>query len=380
MYITVPPSPTSPITETIYLDSKGSSSSVDEGILADSPTVTATVIHSVIATQLVSVVQAPTTTEEQGLYSFTENNGTTTWLGGKTPPATATFHVSTSLVTLQPVPLSSPVSPGGTGGTPSFSTLSSTKTVIVTPIETVTEISTQTRIGPIYSASGPKAYSGLRTQGWNGTVTPPTNANPRATWGDSTANQPQYQTGIKGKPTAGGSKDYSHGTFAGNSTTRVVPRQLGRIVVVTMEGAGVSWTNNYDGLTPTSSSADDLGVVPVTAVSSSCKFTQRSRSSTDKESSNSFTHRWHISMGLESIPELLYSRHSSFICASKDHIPTDSTIRRNHSLQEHWGSWHQNFIFVFCIILKHIKGFSIRNADDNFALWRQHGRFHCRFR
>ena len=43
--------------------------------------VTTTITSSVTSTQVVSVIQASSPAEGQALYSFTEENGTTTWLG-----------------------------------------------------------------------------------------------------------------------------------------------------------------------------------------------------------------------------------------------------------------------------------------------------------
>lgn len=84
IYITVPASPT---TETVYALSTASIATANiEGLengaaLVTSNSVTTTVTSSVIFTQVVSVIQASSPAEDQAAYSFTEENGTTVWLG-----------------------------------------------------------------------------------------------------------------------------------------------------------------------------------------------------------------------------------------------------------------------------------------------------------
>lgn len=84
IFVTVPASPT---TETIYALSKGSiaTAAIDALVNGAAPVtsnaVTMTVTGSVASTQVISVIQASSPAEGQALYSFTEGNGTTTWLG-----------------------------------------------------------------------------------------------------------------------------------------------------------------------------------------------------------------------------------------------------------------------------------------------------------
>ncbi|KAM0800859.1 hypothetical protein BDR22DRAFT_237313 [Usnea florida] len=256
IFVTLPASPT---TETIYSLSQGSLATADieasvNGATQVTPTaVTATVIASVISTQVISIIQASSPAEGQADYSFFENNGTTSWLGA-TPPASASLITSTQVVTLQPVPPGyiappSEILPSAT----SFLTLSSTETV------TETHTETQTLAIPTISASA-GAYTGFASKGWNtsmsafitvksSTIVSVTVAEKLA-YLSSTA-YPVVSSGVVPLPT-------------GNATRYVKARAAANMVVASIDGVAVSWTNNYDGTPPLAFSTPSV-VAPVTA-------------------------------------------------------------------------------------------------------------------
>ncbi len=72
--------------------------------------------HYLAVTHIVTVIEAAVSSDKKGLpsYSFVENDGKTEWLGGKTPPASRSYDIVTSYVTIQPsvgtVTLTSPES------------------------------------------------------------------------------------------------------------------------------------------------------------------------------------------------------------------------------------------------------------------------------
>ena len=138
IFVTVPPSP---LTETIYALGRGSNAPADIEALVNgearltSTAVTTTVTTPVTSTQVIRVIQASSPAEGQAAYSFTEENGTTTWLGA-TPPSSASLITSTQVVTLQPVPPGYLGSQEGVTPLMSYLTHSSTETIIETRTET----------------------------------------------------------------------------------------------------------------------------------------------------------------------------------------------------------------------------------------------------
>ena len=255
IFITVPASPT---TEALYALSDGSAATVGIEALANgvaqvtSTAITKTVTATVVSTQAISVIQASSPSEDQALYSFAEDNGTTTWLGA-TPPASASLITSTQVVTVQPVPPGYVAPPVEATPVTSYLTLSSTETL------TETHTETQTLTVPTASASA-GAYTGLASNGWNSstskiiTVKSPavgsvTNAENLAQY-PGTA-YPMVSSGLVPVP-------------RGNTTHLNKARDIADTIVVTIDGVVVSWTNSYDGTDLSSSDTSPI-VAPVTA-------------------------------------------------------------------------------------------------------------------
>lgn len=149
-----------------------------------------------------------------GPYSFAEENGSTIWLGGKTPTSGAAFVTNTLVVTLQPQPSSTE--------TVSFTT--SSGTTLTSEDQTTTSWTTLSStsfythyLTNLLPAPKPSAYPG--NNGWNATMT-------------------TLQT-LPGS---------AHVTASASSTLkRVHPRQVGALVTATINGVVVTWTNVWAG-------------------------------------------------------------------------------------------------------------------------------------
>lgn len=312
-----------------------------------STAVTTTVTASEISTQFISVIQASSPADGQAAYSFTEENGTTTWLGatpgtlfwsdsflfdtsfwtrtyilgaGKgclpqicpralsyqsttchkmgffpfvmlldlseklsfvfcyglllsfcpldlsheldlpyetgmlTPQslsaASASLVTSIQVVTLQPVPPGY-VTPQGVTPVTSYLTLSSNETITETRTETQT-LATSTE-----SASA-GAYTGLASKGWNSSIS--TFITVKSTGIGSVTAAEKYHPGMAYLLAPSGIVPFT----PGNATRHIKVRDVVDIVVATIDGVPVSWTNNYDGTSLSSSDASPI-VVPVTA-------------------------------------------------------------------------------------------------------------------
>lgn len=237
------------ITETVYAAGPGSTS-IEGGV-------DTAVTNSVASTHVIQVIKA---TSHPGPYSFTEDNGTTSWMGGRTPPASASLVTSTSFITLQPD--SSPVSEGASAGaSTSYVTISSTQTVTHTHTRTLVEslsvvpASTTAHIG--------HGYTGFGSAGWNATSTTvltlkviPTGsgrASPSVYRPGASEDSWSQQGGLDGSPIS-----------SIKSPRPIQPRRVEDIIVATIDNVGVSWTNNYDGSPPSTSEAGPT-FVPVTA-------------------------------------------------------------------------------------------------------------------
>lgn len=248
--------PDSPNTETLYALSDGSAATVGiealaNGVAQVTSAATKTVTATMVSTQVVSVIQASSPSGGQALYSFAEENGTTTWLGA-TPPASASLITSTQVVTMQPVPPGYVAPPVEATPVTSYLTLSSTETLT----ETLTK--TQTLTVPIASASA-GAYTGLASNGWNSSmptfITVKTPAIGSVTIEEKLAQYsgtayPVVSSGVVPVP-------------RGNTMRLNKARDIADIIVATIDGVVVSWTDNYDG-TPLSTSGTSPVVAPVT--------------------------------------------------------------------------------------------------------------------
>ena len=189
-------------------------------------------------------------------YSFTEKwyqeNGT--WLGA-TPPASASLVTSTQVVTLQPVPPGYLASQKGATPVTSYLTVSSTYTTTETPTETQT-----LAIASAPASTG--AYTGLAFNAWN--------------WNSSMLRFVTVKSPITGSATIMEKVAYHPSTaypmapsgtvarFSSNSTRYIKARDVRDVVVATIDGAVVSWTNSYDG-TYLSTPDTSIIFIPVTA-------------------------------------------------------------------------------------------------------------------
>ena len=274
--------PASPTTETLYTVSQANSAI--ESAAATSNAVTVTVTSSVVSTQTISVVHVTPPTGD-GIYSFTVDNDTTSWFGGQTPPATASLVTSTAFITLQPeIPPVSTVSQSQSATSTSYLTLLSTivtanpsppvselasaqttssstetTTIDVTVIETLAHSS---RYGASASAG---LYFGHARSGWNATMTTLLKSKGHI---NPSLSVTEKATSLQGtshpKATCTGSSARLLKARTGRSRL-LKPRQVGDIVVDTIDGHVVSWTNEFDGQTPSTSEAVETPLsVPTT--------------------------------------------------------------------------------------------------------------------
>lgn len=217
-----------------------------------------TLIRVVTAVPTISTPAAP----EKGLYYFTADDSTTVWRDGKIPPTGVLLSTSTAVVTIQPIPPSSPISSEGSPEPRSYSTIFLTVISKVFETETVTKtapaVTTSSvvtissfvsvpfsKIAPLASS---KPFTGLGLNGWNATF-----RTMRKEKAVGSANEPakllSQKTGVKDNlATRPGTVSLlATSSSSSNATNNIGARQLGSIVVATIDGAVVSWTNNYDG-------------------------------------------------------------------------------------------------------------------------------------
>ena len=258
VFVTVPASPT---IETIYALSEGSAATVGIEALnngAAQPTstvITKTLTASVVSMQVVSVIHASSPSEGQAAYSFTVDNGTTTWLGA-TPPTSASLITSTQVISLEPVPPGYVASPAEVTPVTSYLTVSSTETL------TKTYMANQT-LAILTASASAGAYTGLASRGWNSSMSTLITVKSPAI-GSVTLAEKLAQKSITAYPMVpSGLVPFPHGNAARQNKVRDVEN----IISATIDGVVVSWTDSYDG-TPLSSSDTSSSVVPVTATTS----------------------------------------------------------------------------------------------------------------
>jgi len=248
IYVTVP---ASPITKTVFTTSHGSSGNYAGAGTADLSTLTVTSLHA--STQVINLMPA---SDKPGPYSFTEDNGTTSWMGGQTPPASAQLITSTSTITLHPV---STIVPDASQGT---SDITATPHLTLSATETVTHTITETLTHFIPTVPASTRYPGYGSAGWNASLTTFLKHTAAATGSrtfkpsgqePASKNLTSYHTAAVVTPTA-----------YGKSPRHIKARQVGGIVVATIDGVAVSWTNGFDGSSPTISYTGPA-FVPVTA-------------------------------------------------------------------------------------------------------------------
>ncbi|MCJ1438142.1 hypothetical protein MMC27_007529 [Xylographa pallens] len=183
------------------------------------------------------------TSPASGLFSFIVVNGITSWLGGFTPPATDSFVLATATVVIEPVPTSPSLS----------STMQAQSPVPVTSIETIQLTSIYTadlaeKLTESASATSVSAaagsFHGIGTHGWNATtLTRITHVK----HGSGTAHLP-YATGASSGLARHPLVPLSGSALIPSSwPTQKEKRQVGSIVIATIDGVVVSWTNYWDG-------------------------------------------------------------------------------------------------------------------------------------
>lgn len=266
MYLTVT---APPITETSYTSTSTTSvpiapeSSVAiSQSLVEAPTKSeATLTSFQTLTSLVSIVKATATSPEadQGPYSFAEHSGTTVWLGGKEPPASESIVVKTKAITVHPVPLSAYVSTLEASHTKSYTTVFLTSTASKVFTETLTESISA-------AVASAKPFTGVAAYGWNSSLTTLVKIAAgekesgrvyRTAYTPSVAEQQNRPIGTA-HPLAGPQS-------ISNVSETLAERQVGAIVVVTIEGQVVSWTNSYNGVPATSSAVAQTSATGVDA-------------------------------------------------------------------------------------------------------------------
>lgn len=246
--------PGTPVTETFTLTVAApnvqslSTNAAGESITASGATATTT--SHMTLTDVVSIAEPSSTSAigDQGLYSFNVNNGITSWFGGKTPPATASLVTSTSIVTLVPVPESSPVSVQGPEPTVSDAPTTSYTTTFLTSV--VSEIHTETLTESVPSGGvSTKIFSGLGSSGWNTTYT--TLRTIKASEDGSRVAKPAFpKTAINDKkllPVSGSALTLPASSPSIGLAKHKHARQVGAVVSAIINGVVVSWTNSYQG-------------------------------------------------------------------------------------------------------------------------------------
>ncbi len=178
------------------------------------------------------------------------------WLGA-TPPNSASLITSTQVVTLNPVP------PGYVA--PSVQVPSNTNYLTFSSTKTITETRMETRTLAILTASASAgAYTGLASKGWNSSMSTFITVKSPAIGSVTIAEKLAHYSGTAYPLPPSGVVPYG----PRNTTRHIKMREVKDLVVATIDGVVVSWTNNYDG-SPLSTSDTSPTVVPVTATISS---------------------------------------------------------------------------------------------------------------
>lgn len=247
--------------------------------LDTSTDVTATSTDYLTLIRIVTTVPAISTqaVAEKGPYYFTAHDETTVWLGGKTPPAGIKLFTSTAIVTVQPIPPSSHISSAGSPEPTSYSTVfltviskvyeteTLTETIpAVTTSSTVTESSSlpvlssnpvpltstvpSTAAASLIATARAKNFNALGLSGWNATFSTLVKENVVGSTNEA-ARILSHQTGVENNIVThlGTPSRLAVPSYSANATNSIEVRQLGSIVIATINGVVVSWTNSYDG-------------------------------------------------------------------------------------------------------------------------------------
>lgn len=186
---------------------------------------------------------------DQGPYYFTVNHGTTFWLNNRTPPGGVSYKTSTTVVTLEPVPLRSSDLAEASVEPTTYSTLS--LTTVITRFSTVEIL----KVLPTPTISAKLSVS-LGSTGWNATTATLLEHEVGGTLAKSTLQQTVVQKEVAAHPKLQGILPAS--TYPVNATKTLNIRQIGSTVIATIAGVVVSWINDFTGASETS--------VPVTTI------------------------------------------------------------------------------------------------------------------
>lgn len=289
VFVTVPASEVT-TTITVALDKSPSNTNIGSANAVDvvpSPVrvnnvlthITTTITDYVVFTQVVNNVEVsplaavvvPTpakaspkpTITNQGPYYFTVHGGTTYWIGGRTPPAGKSYSTSTTIITVQPVPSSIPLS---NEDSTSYSTVTLTSTSLVwNKIELVKTLPEDSFAltypgSTAISTASTTSFDRLGSTRWNTTSTSPKFP---VSDSDATLRKPaRHQLNVGNKFTTHSRDSQSLARYS-NATKSLEVRQLGATVFATIEGVLVSWVNTYPGASPaTPDPIVTLSVVP----------------------------------------------------------------------------------------------------------------------
>ena len=268
--------------------------------------ITATSTRYVYFTQTVSIVSATPTfgVNHQELYFYTERDGSKDWFNGKTPPASAALVSSTATVIVQPIPPKSFPSTQPTEESTSYSivyiTLFYTNSVVETsstlensPLlstasirmtssilssTSTSKLSTDSKITSIpRSPQVPKKptfqrvpketeTSFIPSQSFTTNILIGTASN---AWNSSLIKTPKGEERPVGNTSIESNLRQSKNEAVAisnakiiyrpakpsrptNITNLLIARQVGSLVIATIDGVAVSWINDFDGTTPTS--------------------------------------------------------------------------------------------------------------------------------
>lgn len=252
---------------------------IDSAVTAEPSAAATTTLSStsfLTSTKFVSANPDPVPTPAQpssvqgGPYSFAEVDGSTLWLGGKTPSSDAALVTNTLVVTLQPQPSSTETlsftTSSGTVWSASDGTSTSWTTVSSTSYYTH-YLSKALTLGAAATAlSAPKLSPYVGHNGWNATFTTlQKSQSGTATskpWGVHSKEPATWAPSVEhSKP----SDAYSKAPTAWYPSTQAAasaylpvkrrhPRQVGALVTATVDGVVVTFTNVWAGepVTPTS--------------------------------------------------------------------------------------------------------------------------------
>lgn len=202
--------------------------------------ITATSTIFITYTESVQVAPAAPTSSIAGYgqpYHFSELVGTTILQSSNVPSVTPASITSTP--TVQAAPVSTEANQHSTSDGTIFLTLTST----VHLTRTIVEVRNGT-------ATSARSFTGIGPGGWNATGTTLQTLRGGLTGsGVSALSNQAHQTGVVSAVANGLATGYTYGVSSSSGQVYRMKgkRQVGSIVVATIDGVAVSWTNIYDG-------------------------------------------------------------------------------------------------------------------------------------